>query len=246
MEVSMAIDQGNSRAKVAIFAGEELVELRQYEPLSAAHIEEIAARHAVSRAIYSSVRVGDEAVAAAVARVAGKVVRLSHCTPMPLTIDYATPATLGHDRIAAAVGAVSVYPGCNCLVVDAGTAVTLDVVTADGRFAGGRIAPGVRMRLESLHRYTSRLPLVDAGGDTPFVGYDTATAIRSGVVQGMVGEIESCSRKLRGTLGSDLRVILTGGDAMLLAGLADIAGLVVDENILMKGLNRILQYNDEI
>ena len=245
MEVSIAIDQGNSRAKVAIFAGEQLVELRHYEPLSIGDIEDIAVRFSVQRAIYSSVRMGDEAIAATISRISAKVIKLDHLTPMPIAIDYATPATLGHDRIAAAVGAVCEYPGCNCLVVDAGTAMTLDVVTADCRFAGGRISPGVRMRFEALHRYTSRLPLIGTDGDTPMVGYDTATAIRSGVVQGVVGEIESCYRRLCGTLGDNLKLILTGGDARLIAGLTDIDP-IVDENILMKGLNRILLYNDEI
>ena len=226
MEVSIAIDQGNSRAKVAIFAGEQLVELRHYEPLSIGDIDDIAVRFSVQRAIYSSVRMGDEAIAAAISRISAKVIKLDHLTPMPIAIDYATPATL-------------------CLVVDAGTAVTLDVVTADCRFAGGRISPGVRMRFEALHRYTSRLPLIGTDGDTPMVGYDTATAIRSGVVQGVVGEIESCYRRLCGTLGDNLKLILTGGDARLIAGLTDIDP-IVDENILMKGLNRILLYNDEI
>ena len=101
------------------------------------------------------------------------------------------------------------------------------------------------MRFEALHRYTSRLPLIGTGGDTPLVGYDTATAIRSGVVHGVVGEIESCYRRLCDALGDNPKVILTGGDAQLIAGLTDI-DTIVDENILMKGLNRILLYNDEI
>ena len=100
MEVSIAIDQGNSRAKVAIFAGEQLVELRHYEPLSIGDIEDIAVRFSVQRAIYSSVRMGDEAIAAAISRISAKVIKLDHLTPMPIAIDYATPATLGHDRIA--------------------------------------------------------------------------------------------------------------------------------------------------
>ena len=114
MEVSIAIDQGNSRAKVAVFAGEQLLELRHYEPLGTGDIDDIAVRFSVQRAIYSSVRMGDEAIAAAIGRSSAKVITLDHLTPMPIAIDYATPATLGHDRIAAAVGAVSEYPGCNC------------------------------------------------------------------------------------------------------------------------------------
>lgn len=158
--------------------------------------------------------------------------------PMPLAIDYATPSTLGHDRIAAAVGALTLAPGRDCLVVDAGTAVTYDYVTADAHFKGGNIAPGLSLRFQALASHCVQLPRVDVGGDIPTVGYDTPTAIRSGVVLGLVAEIEMLARRL----GSPA-IVLTGGDSPLVADrISD--NVIVDNDLVAKGLNRILEYNE--
>lgn len=245
MEVNLAIDQGNSSAKVALFDGETLVSERRYEELVPADIAEIASTYRVSRAIYSSVRVEDTRLQDSVREIASKVVILDHNTPMPMAIDYATPATLGHDRIAAAVGAIYEAPGRNCMVIDAGTAVTLDTVTADCHYRGGNISPGLRMRFEALHHFTSRLPLADIDGDRPLIGYDTVTAIRSGVMLGLAGEINYYIDRVSREFGGDLDVIITGGDAAVLSEYID-PQPVIDENLLMKGLNRILLYNEQI
>ena len=95
---------------------------------------------------------------------------LTASTPIPLSNAYSTPATLGMDRLAAAVGAWSMQPGHDILVVDAGTAITYDFVSADGVYKGGNIAPGVSLRFKSLHDHTGSLPLVDSGGDIPLFG----------------------------------------------------------------------------
>lgn len=245
MRVNLAIDYGNSSVKVAIFDGERLIAAKRMATLNAAEVKALAPECSVRHAIYSTVRAADANVAEAVGLRADDVMALDHNTHVPLSIEYATPATLGHDRIAAAVGAAFTAQGQDCLIVDAGTAMTLDVVTADRRFLGGNISPGMRMRFEALHSHTGRLPLVDACGDIPMIGYDTATAIRSGVALGIAGEIESTIRRVSKQYGDNLKVILTGGDCRLIASLVD-ADVSVDEHLLMKGLNRILLYNEKI
>lgn len=245
MEVNLTIDQGNSSVKVALFDGERLVAARRYESLQPSDVAAIAASYSVRRAIYSSVRCGDSALQEAVKRVAGNVVILDHNTPMPMTIDYTTPATLGHDRIAAAVGAIYEADGCNCIIIDAGTAVTLDTVTADRHYRGGNISLGLRMRFEALHHFTSRLPMVSADGELPLIGHDTATAIRSGVILGLAGEINQYVANVKELIGGDVKVIITGGDREVIAPHVA-APHVIDENLLMKGLNRILLYNEKI
>ena len=117
-------------------------------------------------------------------------------TPIPLRNDYSTPESLGMDRLAAAVGAWSMKPGNDLLVIDAGTAVTYDFISADGAFKGGCIAPGIGLRLKSLHEHTGALPLVPAEGDVPVLGYDTETAIRSGVLNGIKYEVEGYVGKM--------------------------------------------------
>lgn len=245
MEVNLAIDQGNSSAKVALFDGETLISARRYETLLPADVEDIAASHSVRKAIYSSVRFGDSALQNTVKRVAAKVEILDHLTPMPMFIDYTSPATLGHDRIAAAVGAIFEAEGQNCMVIDAGTAVTLDIVTAERHYLGGNISPGLQMRLEALHHYTSRLPIVEMDGETPLIGHDTMTAIRSGVILGLACEIESFINRIKRNFNGNLKVIVTGGDSTMIAEHVR-EPITIDKDLLMKGLNRILLYNEDI
>lgn len=165
------------------------------------------------------------------------VMQLSHETPLPIDVVYASRNTLGLDRIAAAAGASIVAE--EALVVDAGTAVTLDIV-ASNRFLGGNISPGLRLRFRSLNKFTSRLPLVSPAGDIPAFGYDTETAIRSGVVNGIVSEIISAFRAAKRDYPS-IRLLLTGGDADFIAPLIREHGEEpeIAHSLVGKGLERI-------
>ena len=166
------------------------------------------------------------------------VVRFNSSTPLPLEINYRTPGTLGSDRLAAAVGAWNDAPGRNLLVIDAGTAITIDFVGKDGKYNGGNIAPGIKMRLRALHEYTSRLPMVDKEGDTPTIGHDTETAIRSGVINGVCHEIEGYIDEFKQKY-CDLLVFLTGGDEKPLKNRIKNC-IFADKYLVAKGLNRIL------
>lgn len=163
---------------------------------------------------------------------------MSSDTPIPLKIKYRTPHTLGSDRLAAAIGAQGEAPGRNILVIDAGSAITIDFVDADGHFWGGNISPGVKMRLTALHQQTSRLPLISKEGETPTLGYDTETAIRSGVIRGICHEIDGYIYEFREKY-PDVLVFLTGGDEKTLIG--NIKNRIfADKFLVAKGLNRIL------
>ena len=169
---------------------------------------------------------------------ADRVVQLTGLTPTPLQMLYRTPHTLGADRLAAALGAVSLMPGAHLLVIDIGTCITYDVVEGGRAFLGGNISPGVRLRLQSLHNYTAALPLVGAEGDQPLVGYDTETAIRSGVIAGVRAEIEGVVRSLA-LRYPQLQVWLTGGEAL---GLDHLDGrpLHRDAFLVARGLESLL------
>ena len=175
-----------------------------------------------------------------------RVLHLTHETPMPIRLGYHTPQTLGRDRIATAVGAWSIAQRLDntsdVLIIDAGTAITYDLVTADGCFIGGNIAPGLTLRFKALHEHTGRLPLVQPNGDTPMVGYDTETAIRSGVILGLVGEVKNYIADIK-LSHPNLMVFLTGGNGrLLLDRLAD-KSIIYSEHLAAEGLNRILLYN---
>ncbi|MBR4793674.1 MAG: type III pantothenate kinase [Bacteroidaceae bacterium] len=168
--------------------------------------------------------------------------QLTSDIPIPLKNAYSSPATLGMDRLAAAVGAWSLKPDNDLLVVDAGTAVTFDFVSADGTYKGGNIAPGISLRLKSLHEHTGALPLVSARGDTPMFGSDTETAIRSGVINGLRHELDGYISELRSIYPS-LLVFLTGGDAEFFDIKAKSSTFAVPD-LVLSGLARIAQYNE--
>ena len=159
MSLFLTIDQGNSAAKLALWEGSELLKVSIEEHLSIDDVARfIAPATRVELVLYCSVAGRGQELVAGMAAMSRKVVRLRSDMRLPLMIDYGTPGTLGVDRIAAAVGAMALYPSTPLLVVDAGTAVTYDAVSADGHFVGGNIAPGINMRLEALHRFTAPPP----------------------------------------------------------------------------------------
>ncbi|MCC8035757.1 MAG: type III pantothenate kinase, partial [Rikenellaceae bacterium] len=170
-----------------------------------------------------------------------RYIRFGPEVPVPLKNLYRTPLTLGCDRMAAAVGASAVYPASNILIADLGTAITFDVVTAAGEFLGGNISPGAAMRLRALHRYTGRLPLVGQAGATEEIASSTDTALRSGVVNGIVYEIEGYISRLAGRY-DPLKIIFTGGDSDFFAKRVKNA-IFATYDLVVYGLNRILEYN---
>lgn len=133
-------------------------------------------------------------------------------TSLPISIDYATPDTLGVDRIALACGAALLYPGEGNVIADCGSCVTIDLLDADGVFRGGRIAPGLSMRIKAMNSFTARLPIIDGCGDVELLGRTTEQSLRSGVVYGMAHELTgaltdySREKPVR-------RLVITGGDA---------------------------------
>lgn len=244
MALNLTIDQGNTAAKLALWHGDDLVEARVEPHLSTdavAHFlgDRVADVHS---AIYCSVASRGTEIVAGISNIIRRVMRLQSDMPLPIAIDYGTPGSLGADRMAAAVGAWATYPGAPLLVVDAGTAVTYDAVTADGRFIGGNIAPGMSMRLEALHRFTARLPRVQVPRELPAgscLGHDTASAMILGAVYGIVGAIAY----YKAHLPADTKVVMTGGWAGELSRICEF-DVTVDPNLVGRGLNRILMYNE--
>jgi type III pantothenate kinase len=239
MGYNLTIDQGNSSAKVAVWHDETMIYDSVKRDLSASDIAEITSLYPINAAIYCSVAQNGDAILAELQNRCGKVYELTSTLPTPITIDYRTPQSLGRDRIAAAVGAWTMCRGKWTLVVDLGTAITYDVVSPDGRFIGGNIAPGVEMRLEALHRHTARLPRVKTTGDCPLWGYDTETALRSGAINGIIGELHH----YRDSLSNDTIVVLTGGSAEIIASRLDFP-TKLERHLVTKGLNSILIYNE--
>lgn len=237
--MNLIVDMGNSSAKYAVFDGEQMVCSGQFASPFGVDVRLLAEQFPLEACAYACVGSERSALLEAIEECLGRApLRVTGETPVPLVNEYRTPATLGGDRLAAAVGAYLLSPvGCPVLVVDAGTCITYDFVTADGRYLGGNISPGLGMRLRSLHEHTARLPLIGSEGDCPEVGYDTATAMRAGVVRGLRLEIEGYVRAFRAS-HPGLKVFFTGGNGSRFS--EDIAGAVLHPCLVEEGLNRIL------
>ncbi|MEP1035667.1 type III pantothenate kinase [Ekhidna sp.] len=168
---------------------------------------------------------------------------LTHQSPLPITLDYNTPETLGADRIAAAVGANELFPETHNLVIDLGTCITTDLIDSSGVFRGGIISPGLKMRMKAMFNYTDQLPDISEewqGIDSAELGKSTKECLFSGSFWGIVHELNGVIRTLEKDFTS-LNTILTGGDAHFFESKLK-AHIFAGSKIVQKGLYRIWKY----
>lgn len=248
--MNLAIDIGNTRVKVGVFDSGKLLQVLFYahEEFPAAFEQWLEAEEIIEQVQYMGcASVGNLKMLNALAdfaagRLGADWLRIDHTTPLPVTNAYASPRTLGMDRICACVGARAWSETGPLLAIDAGTAITYDFLDGENKYRGGGIAPGMRLRFRALNDHTASLPLVETQGDLPLVGYNTETSIRSGVVNGLLAEIEGICDRYRSMAGPDLKVFLTGGDADFLGNhLKSIT--FVDSNLLLYGIHAVITYN---
>lgn len=240
--MNLIIDIGNTSSKYYCFDGDEILAHDSEEGHALSFLSHIQVCE-VEAAMVCTVVDLPSSVENQLEALPCPVYRFSSETPIPIKNRYRTPETLGTDRLAAAVGAWSQAGNRSLLIIDAGSCITFDVINADGEYIGGNIAPGLHARLRAIGDYFPRLPHVTANGEAPALGYDTETAIRAGVIQGMRHEIEGYIMYLKKQYDG-LAVFMTGGDDHMFANAAG-SDLVVDHFLVPKGLNHILRYNTE-
>ena len=233
----LTLDIGNTRAKLILFDGEKPVyEEVLSEDLNVA-LERLVARFHPEHCVWCNVSGNDEEIERALSVPPCPTTHLKGNTEVPLTVCYQTKNTLGADRLAAVLGATTLYPDTNLLVIDAGTCITYDLVDAEGNYLGGNISPGLEMRFKALHQFTARLPKVETDGALPDVGVNTETAIRCGVVKGMIYEIEGYATHLQQKY-PDLRIFFTGGSNFGFSETFE-QQLLTDHYLVARGLNRL-------
>lgn len=239
--MDLVIDIGNTLQKVAVFSEKGvLCDLFSEKKLSISFLEAVFCRYSIERAIVSSVSKDDETVLQWLDERT-QLQRFSASCLLPIHIQYATPKTLGTDRIANAVGANALYPNRNILSIMAGTCLVADFVNEKGEYLGGSIAPGVRMRFQALSQLTARLPFVEPKKIDFFVGDSTENSILSGVMNGITQEIEGLIRQYSRHYDR-LKVILSGGDAELLQNSIK-KRIFAAQNPILVGLHKILVLN---
>jgi len=241
--MNLIIDVGNTRVKVAVFEKGSVVELFVFNKAKiVSEIKKINLKYTISSAIISAVATLSVEKLKKLHKILD-LKELNHQTKVPFKNNYETPTTLGVDRIALVAAGITKYPNKNVLIIDAGTCVTYDFINEKGEYLGGAIAPGIRIRYQALHDYTSKLPLLKTEIPNNYIGNNTNNAIHSGVVNGFCREIEGIINQYKRDF-SDLTVVLTGGDTNFLAEQLK-NSIFASPNFLLEGLQSILSYNSK-
>jgi len=226
---------------MVIFKDDKVIERFQFPTLQMDDLRRLFQQYEIQAAIMSSV--GEEyPVIEHWLEEHTFFISLSYLTPLPITNLYQTPQTLGLDRIAAAVAANALYSYTNCLVIDAGTCITYEFIDATGKYSGGSIAPGIDMRMKAMHDYTARLPLIEKQRLDSFIGFNTETAMRTGAQLGASLEIEGFLARYEQLYGS-VQLIITGGDADIIAEPLRLNTYIINKDLVLIGLNKILEHN---
>jgi len=234
---NLIIDEGNSRCKAYVFENNAIVARETGSEISNELLTSLVSQHNVSKIISTSTRRAEFELPTELPPISH--VRFNAQTKLPITIDYKTPETLGRDRIAAAVGARSLLPETNVLIIDMGTATTIDFIDNQGVYHGGIISPGATMRARAMNQFTGCLPLVDLPANAELTGKSTEEALQFGILNGIRFEIDGyISRYMH--LYEGLQVIVTGGDAELIDHKR--VSIIFEPDLVAIGLNGILSY----
>jgi len=240
--MNLVVDCGNTQTKVGLFQQNAIFKTFVFENGDIEAIKSLVENYDVQNAILSSVSVLLDEMAQKITPLLKKMIILSAQTPLPIKNCYSTPQTLGTDRLAVAVAANFLSSqNAPSLVIDAGSAVTYEFVSANGEYLGGNIAPGLSMRFTALNKFTKKLPLVKKKENFNEIGNDTENAILAGVIEGMTFEIDGYISKYT-QQNQNLCVFLTGGDAFFFEKRLK-NRIFANENLSLIGLNRILDYN---
>lgn len=240
---NLIVDSGNTTIKMFLFANGEIAakmvcaEVSELLPTLKVNVSV----DEIDRCIVSSVSVNQSEIAD-VFKPFFPVLEFSHRLRLPIIIKYGTPETLGSDRVAAVVGAVTRYPNRNVLVIDSGTAITYDIVTDKGEYLGGNISPGLKTRFRALHNFTGKLPLLQEDKSlNGLFGSNTTEAITLGIQNGMLYEIDGTIEKFCRQF-NDLIVVFTGGDSFFFENRINFNNFA-EPYLVAFGLNEILEYN---
>lgn len=242
--MNLIVDIGNSRRKIYMFEGRKLIkkEIINLPELSDTELlKKLIKVNNPENCILSSTKRSNISYNDIFLQLPGRYIELNPSTPIPIINGYSTPQTLGSDRLAAACAVFELNKGEQSLIIDAGTAMTIDFVDKKGIFTGGFISPGLRMRIKALHEYTDKLPVTNPDTEYNFPATNTVEAITGGVVNGMIYELESYINNFVKN-GNKGMIFLTGGDCYFFEKrLKSI--IFAEPNLVAIGLNEILLHN---
>lgn len=239
--ITLCIDFGNTRCKAAIFDGSELKATHQLDVNRPDDVQNLIRQSGARYSILSSVIDHPPQIEVLLAEQT-RFHKLSHLTRLNFTTPVGKPETIGADRLALMAAAAHFFPGKNNLVIALGSCITYNFLNQYGQFLGGAISPGMDMRFKAMHQFTAKLPLAKAQFNFPLVGYDTLTNLQSGVIVGIISEIEGFIEKYSEKYGN-FNVVLTGGNSAYFASQLKYK-IFADHNFLFKGLYALSETNN--
>ena len=238
--MNLVVDIGNSTLKVAIFDKKLMTSKFIYTNQSLNIFSDLFKNNVIDNCLISNVSTIDKNILDFL-KINSNLFSINESINLPFINLYKTKNTLGHDRIALVSAAAIDFPDQNTLIIDTGTCITYDFKNSENEYLGGGISPGIQMRFKSLNSQTSKLPLSTINLDYKLIGDDTNSSINSGVVHGVISEINGIINQYQERF-KNIKIILTGGDSNFL--LKKIKNTIfADQNFLLKGLNYLLEDN---
>ena len=237
--MNLTIDIGNTHTKLGFFDGLELQLTQKFSSAEIIPWQSILNKHKITHSILS--HVGNARLDLETLYNNTHCVEVHHKLQLPFTSDYNPFTNLGIDRVVGLAAAANSFPHENVLIIDAGTCITYDLITAKAHHIGGVISPGLMMRYQSMHRFTHQLPNLEIQEPFNFPSTNTEEAMHHGVISSVIAEIEAFISRFE-TSTPIFRIILTGGDAGFLSKRLK-NGILADENFLAIGLNLLLETN---
>lgn len=236
---NLAIDIGNSSIKIGHFHGSKLI--KDWVCSSFEEVSSIAHQCEMPQIIICSVASDTESLEQILSTFDINILTAS--TPIPFSNHYKTKNTLGVDRIAAIAGAEQINGGKNNLVIDIGSCITYDFLDSEKVYHGGSISPGANLRFRAMSDYTKKLPFISQLKDTSLIGTSTEEAMLSGVFNGILAEIDGIIDSYQ-VKWPDLEVIMCGRGVNSFESKLK-AHIFASPKLVLVGLNRILEYNEQ-
>jgi len=244
--MNLTIDIGNSKTKVTVFENNQIINIISNSnniDFTNKLTDEIN-NYTINSIIVCSVNNFIPDYILNLKKSAVNFIVFSHKTKIPVKNLYLTPETLGLDRLAAAIGTFAIYPKKNCLIIDAGTAITYDIINNKGEFIGGSISPGVLTRYKALSYFTNKLPELEFNENYEYPAKDTKVSIHAGIQLGIIYETEGYINKLTKQF-SCLNVVVTGGDINFFVKNIK-KTIFAQPNLVAIGLNNIIEFNKKV
>ena len=242
---NLTIDIGNTNSKLAVFEDREILFYEAVPKIDEAMLRRWITEHDVEASILSNVNHAQEDLVAFLQENT-RYLPFSVEKNTGIQNNYKSASTLGLDRWAKLLAVQRLYAQTACLIIDMGTCITYDYLSADAKYDGGSISLGIQMRFNALAHYTGKLPLIKWNKDAEIPpGRDTQTAIVSGVLQGVASELEGfINQKYKEN--DTLKIIVTGGDARFLLeqfkNSIFAPQIIHDPYLVLKGLNEVIAF----